>query len=344
MRLLVVTPAVDKNNQALGFFHKWILEISRQCSAVTVLALEVGVYDLPAHVRVHSLGDTSYTRASRLLTYSYKYKDDYDAVFIHMGPIFVCTAGILWRILKKKMVLWYTHKSVTMTLRIAHRLVHAVCTAAPESFRIKSKKVHVVGHGIDLSFCVPGNQLPPEGQEPWKLLSVGRITPIKNILLMIETLKVLIDHGIKVHLTCVGKPVTEDDEIYEHTVFKRVTELNIQNHVTFTGAVPYEQIVKVFQRAHVHLNFCPTGGLDKVVIEGMATGAVPFVRNEAFARYFNPHQWVCSSENKEELAKALMHVLNKQTWFNDRTDAIKIAKNNFDLTRLIAKILSTIQS
>lgn len=340
MRILVVTPAVDKNNQALGFFHKWVYEMSRQCSSVTVFTLEVGLYDLPAHVKVYHLGNTPFQRVYRLLKYSIRYKDDYDAVFVHMGPIFVCVTGLLWRFLKKRVVLWYSHKSVTLTLRIAHALVHAVCTAASESFRIKSKKVNVIGHGIDLSFCTPGNQLPPEGNETWKLLSVGRITAIKNTLLLIETLKILSDRGISAHLTLVGKTITKEDEIYEHTVLKSVIELGIQQMITFKGAVPYEDIVPIFQRAHVHLNFCPTGGLDKVVIEGMATGAVPFVRNEAFTRYFNQHQWVCNSSNPEELATALISILNKKTWSNDRIDAIEIAQNNFDLIKLISKILN----
>ena len=55
-RLLLVTQAVDKNDPALGFFHRWVEEFAKRCEVVTVICLREGEHYLPENVRVFSLG------------------------------------------------------------------------------------------------------------------------------------------------------------------------------------------------------------------------------------------------------------------------------------------------
>ena len=76
---------------------------------------------------------------------------EYDIVFVHMNPEYIVIAGTLWRLMSKKIALWYMHKSVNLKLRIAvfsQILFYRVC----RGFRLPTKKLHVMGHGIDTDF------------------------------------------------------------------------------------------------------------------------------------------------------------------------------------------------
>jgi hypothetical protein len=56
------------------------------------------------------------------------------------------------------MYLWYTHKAVDGSLRLAVPLVRKVFTASEESFRLPSGRAKrvVTGHGIDCERFAPG--------------------------------------------------------------------------------------------------------------------------------------------------------------------------------------------
>ncbi len=157
MRLLILTQKVDKNDDVLGFFYFWIKEFAKHCQSITVIALEVGDYDgLPKNVRVLSLGKENkklqlFKRLKYILNF-YKYiwqeRKSYDSVFVHMNPEYVVLGGLFWRAFGKRISLWYTHKAVNLKLRLAEILVDVIFTASRESFRLPSKKVKVLGHGI----------------------------------------------------------------------------------------------------------------------------------------------------------------------------------------------------
>src|SRR3989344_4493728 len=120
MRLLVITQKVDRNDPVLGFFHRWIEEFSKHCEKVHVICLKEGVNDLPENVAVHSLGKeegkSRITYLWRFYYYVLKYRSQHDAVFVHMNPEYVLLGSLFWKIVGKRIVLWYMHKSVTMML------------------------------------------------------------------------------------------------------------------------------------------------------------------------------------------------------------------------------------
>src|SRR3989344_2895162 len=130
MKLLIVTQKVDKNDEVLGFFHRWIEEFARTCESVVVIASFRGEVALPANVSVFTFGGK--WRLARIYKFwelfSYHYART-DAVFFHMCPEFVLASSPFLVSLKKPTALWYVHKSVTRNLKIAERLVEWVFTA-----------------------------------------------------------------------------------------------------------------------------------------------------------------------------------------------------------------------
>ena len=259
MKLLIVTQKVDKNDPVLGFFHRWIEEFAKQCEKVTVICLQKGEYSLPSSVEVLSLGKEKGTSRLTRVRLFYKYifarRKDYDAVFVHMNPEYVVLAGWLWRLWHKKVVLWYTHKSVDIKLRVAVLFANAVATASKESFRLASKKVHVLGHGIDTDFFAPD---PTVARGSWAL-SVGRLSKSKRHDLAIRAAKLA---GVELRIAGEGP----EREHLAHLA----QELGAQ--VIFLGGLTQTQLRDEYRTAAYLIHTSETGSLDKVVLEALACG------------------------------------------------------------------------
>ncbi len=256
MKLLITTQALDTKDPILGFFVRWVEEFAKHCEQVTVICLRKGEYTLPQNVRVFALGGgNKITRTYKLLRGAYKFRHNYDAVFVHMNPEYLVAAGFLWRLLKKRTVLWYTHKSVDFKLRVAAHHVNAILTASKESFRLPSPKLRVVGHGIDTSFFSPDPSVP----RGTHALSVGRLNPAKR-----HDLAVRQAHEAGVELRIAGDgPERPKLEALAH-------ELNAK--VVFLGALTQTQLRDEYRRAAYMIHTSETGSLDKVVLEALACG------------------------------------------------------------------------
>ena len=132
---------------------------------------------LPDNVEVIALGKVPrLARAAQLWNICTSYRSEYDTVFVHMNPEYIVAAGWLWKLMHKRVALWYTHKSVNLKLRIAAAFSDIIFTASKESFRLNSSKVRVMGHGIDTEFFSPDTNVVRGG---W-MLSVGRLMPSKR--------------------------------------------------------------------------------------------------------------------------------------------------------------------
>ena len=293
MKLLILTQKVDKNDPILGFFHRWTEEFSKHVEHIHIIALEVGEYDLPENVSVHSLGKEKLKAKSyklkpfaklkyiwRFYKYIFKFRKEYDSVFIHMNQIYVILGGLFWRLWNKKISLWYTHKSTPLTLRLAEKITNTIFTASEESFRLNSEKVKIMGHGIDINKFTPDSKLKDENI--FNILSVGRLSPSKKHELIINSLTTIRDKIGDFKLSIVGDTVLEAEKTYKEDLKKLVKEQKMADRIDFVGSVPPVEVIEYYQKAKVFVNVSETGSLDKVVLEAMACGCIPVVSNEAF--------------------------------------------------------------
>jgi hypothetical protein len=198
MRLLIVTQKVNQNDPILGFFHRWIIEFAKHCESLTVVCLEEGAHELSSrgllrsqahglsmNVKVLSLGKEKELIVSgrksavmdkvkyifRFYKYIWQERENYDAVFVHMNPIYVVLGGLIWKALGKKTSLWYTHSHVDWKLRIAEKLVARIFTASRESLKLASDKAIVTGHGIDTDYFTPIAHR--EDSDTFRILTAG---------------------------------------------------------------------------------------------------------------------------------------------------------------------------
>lgn len=345
MNFLIVTQKVDKNDPVLGFFHRWIEEFSKHCERVTVIALGVGEYDLPKNVKVYSLGkERGVSRFSYVVNFYrlvWSERKKYDVVFVHMNQIYVVLNGIFWRLARKPIGLWYVHREKTVLLWVAEKLVNFIFTSTPESFMIPTKKVLYLGHGIDTEYCARPQEYHWARNEH-SLLCVGRLSAIKDQKTIILACAILARNGIDFTCTFVGDAGTKADEVYKSELVALVTKEKLENRISFIGGVSHIELIPFFWKCGIHINGSPTGGLDKVVIESMATGAIPVVANEAFRSSFGEYseRLMFKTGDAGGLAERINDLLTANDKEEIRTELRKKAHDNFDIVILVKKIIT----
>ena len=344
MKLLVITQAVDSEDPILGFFHRWIEEFSHHFEKVTVVCLYKGTYNFPHHVEVLSLGkEEGVSRLKYILrfySYIWSRRNGYDAVFVHMNPVYVVLGGTLWRLLGKRIMLWYTHRAVSVGLFLSVFLAHEIFTATPETFRIKSRKVRALGHGIDMTLFIKEKELKKNTGVP-ELLHVGRISSVKKIETVIQALDILrTTHRVNARLTLVGGPVSRGDIAYLERIKRMVAERRLGGCVVFKGSVPNAGIAKHYRGADITLNPSETGGIDKVALESMASGVPVLASNPALKHYFGHYtdRLLFDSRDPGELASRIAELLASKDRREIATYLKKRVAETSDLGVLIKKI------
>ncbi len=315
MELLILTQKIDSQDSILGFFHAWVAEFSKHCERVTVVCLQKGEYALPENVRVFSLGKeekkSRFVRVFRFYKYIWRERKNYDAVFVHMNPEYVVLGGLPWRIFGKKISLWYTHKSVDTKLRIAEKFSHVVFTASKESFRLPSRKLRVMGHGIDT-----GKFLRSAGSDdarhensptlPLQIVTVGRISPVKDYETLLAAAKILAEKDVSFRVQVFGIPETPEQEKYLRSLKEIVERDGLIEKIYFCGAVTQDALPGILREADIFVNMSHTGGLDKAVLEAMACEIPVLTCNETFVPILGKSQLMYTKGNAIELADKII--------------------------------------
>ena len=305
--LLIITQKVDENDQLLGFFINWIACFARKFDKVTVLCLEKGKFNLPPNVKVLSLGkDYGAGKLKQLSNFYFlifNLHKDYDAVFVHMNPIWAVAGGLFWRLTSKKIFLWYTSGGVTAKLKLAEKFADIIFTASKESFRLSSKKVIVTGHGIDTDLFKPDpNAKTNDGI--LKILSVGRISPVKNYRTLIEAVQILANQKINFFVTIIGEPALKQDRQYEEGIKKKIKDLGLEKKFEFKGKIGHGYLTSYYQASNLFVHLSKTGSLDKSLLEAMACGITVLSCNESSGAFL-PKEYTFNEANSEELAERI---------------------------------------
>lgn len=308
MKLLICTQAVDLDDPVLGFFHRWIAEFAKRCDTVHVICLKSGRVSLPPHVFVHSLGkENGRSRVRYVLNfyrYLWNYRREYDVVFVHMNPEYICLGGFLWRALGKRIVLWYVHKKISLRLRVGVFFSNAICSASRGSFRLNSRKLHVVGHGIDTAFFSPGGEAPKRSS----ILFLGRLDPVKRVEIFVQALETLHDTGAAFAADIVGDP-TEKPSRYAHDVRNMAGPLALDGFVAMHPGVTNDAARDLFRSHAIYCNLTPSGSFDKTILEAMACGSIVVASNAALADILDERLLV-KSDAADAPAAALRAALN----------------------------------
>ncbi len=285
MKLLIITQVLDTEHPILGFFHRWVEEFASQVDEVQVIALQVGTYDLPPNVQVYSLGKESGANRLKYLwrfyTYSWQLRHSYDEVFVHMNQQYVPLGYPLWKLLRKRIGLWYAHGAVSRSLEIAVRLADVVFTSTPQGLQIDTPKRVIVGQGIDFAHFAPASAERPM-RATLELITVGRISASKNLATLLAACSLLQLQGVSFHFSIIGTPLTEVDIQYEKNLHHYCAENHLIDSVSWIGGVNQVKLPAYLQQADIFIHDGATQSLDKVLLEAVAAGCVVLSSNAAY--------------------------------------------------------------
>jgi len=345
MKLLIITQKVDNQDDVLGFMHRWIEQFAAQCEQVTVICLFEGRHALPANVRVFSLGkEKGASRLEYLVRFFgiiWRERAAYDAVFVHMNQIYVLLGGLLWRALGKRVALWYAHGHVSASLRIAEKIVSVVFTPTKTSFRLPSLKARVLGHGIDTDYFCPA---PDRAHEGFRIIVVGRISPIKDYETLIFAIEKLRISNEDLSLEIIGGAGLPEQEKYLERLKKMVEEKKLGDVIKFVGPCANNDIVSRLQGADLFVSTSNTGSLDKAVLEAMSCGIPTLACNEALVEVLGPYasQLMFGKKDSEDLAEKILFF--KKIDYLERLklgiELRDIVINKHNLSNLIRKVLA----
>lgn len=293
LRVLMVTQAVDLDHPILGFTHAWVNALARRVEELHVVTLEAGRHRLADNVILHAYGPPAapHSRLGRFWFYDRCFAQlilggRIDVVFVHMIPRWVILAAPYARLRQASVVLWYAHGAVSRQLRLAHRLADRVVTSSPESYPLQDEdKAVVLGQGIDTTYFRPAVR-QPDGT--FRVLSVGRLSPVKQHELLIEAARILVqERGMDdLQVRIVGGPARHGDRAYAQRLHQLISFYNLEAHTALAGPLPYGQVAQEYQTCDLFVNFSRTGSLDKTALEAMACGVPVITSNPAFRSLF----------------------------------------------------------
>ena len=297
MKLLICTQIVDEKDSTLGFFHAWIAALAERFESVEVICLQEGNHNLPGNVRVHSLGKEAMSGSrlakrmhyvSRLVWYTWKLRNRYDTVFVHMNQEYILSAGPLFKLLRKPVYFWRNHYEGSFLTDIAAAFCVHTFSTSNFSYTARYKKNKIMPVGVDMSVL---EGLPELTRAPHSVLSIGRVAPSKNIHLLIEALGQLHKEGIGFTASVYGKTAKED-ESYLEKLKQQAQELGVEGHA-FCGPLPKTETYKAYRTHEISVNASRSGMLDKTMFSGMMHGCLLLTCNKDLSGTIPPE---CSFE------------------------------------------------
>lgn len=282
MRILILTQAVDTDDLVLGFFHRWIEVFSKKYEHVTVICLKSGKYQLPANVTILSLGkEKNAPDMSRLLSrlryiwnfykYIFRFRKDYDAVFVHMNEEYVMLAGPIWRLLGKKVVFWRNFRTGSWMTPIAARIANVVCYTSNDSFTARYRNSRRMPIGIDTEIFQP----PEKKKDSGSILFFGRLDSLKKVDLFIESLKCV---NSKFSADIYGDPTYKNSTYFEE-IINQAKPLVDRGVLKFYPGVTNKMASELFKSHAIYVNLTLSGSFDKTIGEAMACGGLVICLN-----------------------------------------------------------------
>lgn len=265
-RVLVCVQAVDSHDPWMGYFVAWLRDAAKVFPSMIVMALRVGEDVLPEAIQVlpfRPKGSRSkWTVIWNLWKESWQRRREYDAVYVRGDAQYVLLAGWLWRLLGKRVVLWYAHYKPNRMVLPASWLAHAVVTSVPEACGVPRAHPISIGQAVQPERFLSVSSQTSSGKQRWLML--GRIGPPKRLK---EVIQDFVASGVAgVELVLIGTP---SDPAYAAEI-KVLIEAS-PPVIWENRDVPYEEIPTLFSQFQALVSGTPSS-LDKVIIEGLFSG------------------------------------------------------------------------
>lgn len=309
MKLLIITQKIDRSDPVLGFVHRWCEKFAETADPLNIICLQKGECRLPPHVTVLSLGKeqkiSRSTYCLRLYRYIWRLRNRYDAVFVHMNPVYIVLAGLVWKLLHKNIFFWYNHQYGNTIARCAVALSTTTFYTSPFSFSARFQNSIKMPAGIDVELFTKDDTII---KNPHSILYLGRISPIKKVHVLLRAASILHGKGTPFVLHIVGD-AEKHDSAYFDSLKVQAADLIEKGIVVFAPALPNHKTPALYNRYEVLINLSPSGLFDKTILEAMACETLITVSSRAFDGII-PGEFIFAEDNADDLADKIHLILS----------------------------------
>ncbi|MBI2640380.1 MAG: glycosyltransferase family 4 protein [Candidatus Sungbacteria bacterium] len=160
-------------------------------------------------------------------------------------------------------------------------------------------------HAIDTNIFVSNSKPETLNFKTLRILTVGRISPVKDIETIIRACAFLKNNWDRQwSFSIVGGPLMPRDEEYLRVLKKLVAEGDLARHISFQGARPWSEIPYIYNEHDIFISMSTTGSIDKSVLEAMSSGLTVITANEAFQSLLPP-KYFLEKRSPEFLAERI---------------------------------------
>ena len=322
---------MDRKDPVLGFFHEWVRRIASRGTKVIVVCLEKGEVDLPSDIKVFSLGKEEglkdFGYVLRFYKYIWKFRKEYDSVFIHMNQEYSLLGGIPWRIMGKRIMLWRNHPAGNWKTNIAVFFAHRVFCTSKTSYTKRFKKTRVMPVGVDIKDEAK-NGISQRIQN--SILSLGRLSPVKNIHTILEAYDVVRKSFPDSILTIAGDPIPREIDLnYKKSLDEMCEKLNFGSSVLWPGAVLPEEAKEYYRKNDLFINATTPGSFDKTIIEASYFGCITLVCQDIWADTPQSHLSDILYFKYEDVSDLVQKIENILKMSETEKEKIRIDLNRF---------------
>jgi glycosyltransferase involved in cell wall biosynthesis len=266
-RLVFATQKLDPADPVLAATVPMVRALAARVDELVVLCDSAVPEAVPPNARVREFGSaTQVQRGAKFAgALAQELRPKPLGVVAHMVPLYAVLAAPLVRPLGVPLVLWYTHWKAHAVVRAAEKVCTAIASVDQRSFPFPSRKVHAIGHGIDVEEfeCTDS----PAGE--LRALVLGRYSPAKGLETILRGAELA-----GVHVEAHGS-----DETFE--AYRRELE-RLAGGAELAGPVSRAEVPALFARSHVLINNMRAGAPDKVVYEAAASCVPVLASNPVF--------------------------------------------------------------
>lgn len=155
----------------------------------------------------------------------------------------------------------------------ARRAAFVVCTSDFARSQVQAfvdpahwPKLQTVPMGVDAERFKPSPRPDGDAAGPLRIITVGRLAPVKGQAVMLDAIAELARRGVAAHLTIAGDGPERDQ------LERRTAKLGLGDRVEFTGPVGHSRLSDLYAAADVFCTSSFAEGLPTVLMEAMATG------------------------------------------------------------------------
>lgn len=361
LRIMVVTSILRKKANVERFILDIVGELSEKVEKIFVLVLQGEELKVQQNVVVKICPVKSpFLRIAWLIVTILRLTvtEKIDVYICFVSEILAIVLSACSYLTRKKTFYWYCSVYPRKNLKqiLALRVASYILTCSDLvkqyykiSFGIEDKKIFNVGHGIAIDRFTKERTIERLSykQSSYTILSVGRISPIKQWEKLVLALAEIKKSYPNIKLIVIGDPpkFTNTLKYYEH-LKHMINELSVQTNWIFLGSQPNENLPHYYAEADVCVF---TGYAYKTILEALAVG-VPtiFERKAGLLIFPKDEDWamrILSFENHEELVQCLIKAINKTPDIIKATARLsEFVRSYFSTTAYVERLLKCVTS